>query len=178
MSIRTIPVSSCLLVATLLSCPAVEEKKQVPAPALAKPAPAAPAKTRDDETAMREFKAEIAAIRALGEKMTGEAKGNPAAGMRMMKATTEKLAAVPTDGLPEDLKTAYDRMAKFWKATGEIYDDMPEDDAAVEAWGRKKFSDPKFEEKFKPIMIEGKTAGAELIKVTKKYGIEIEMAGK
>ncbi len=140
-------------------------------------APSKPAK-RDAAAAMKEFKAEIAAIRALGIKLSAGAKDNPVAGMRMMKVTTAKLAAVRTDGLPDDLRNAYDRMAKFWKATSEIYTDMPEDDAAVEAWAKKKFSDPKFEESFKPVMIEGRTAGAELAKVTAKYVIEIELPGK
>ena len=175
MSIR-LTLSTLLLT---FASPALSTDKENPAaPAGGKIAPSTPTKPRDASTAMTEFKSDIAAIRALGIKLSEEGKCNPVAGMRMMKLTTAKLAAVRTDGLPEDLRNAYDRMARFWTATGEVYSDMPEEDAAVEAWARKKFSDPKFAEKFKPIMEEGRAAGAELTRVTKKYNIELELPGK
>ena len=178
MSFTNLTLTTFWLLATVPASRAADQAKPSPSGSN-KPTSPVELKPRDAATAMKEFKEEIASIRQLGAKMSGGiSKDKPATGLRMMKVVTAKLAAVRTLGLPEDLRSAYDRMAKFWKATSELYADMPEEDAAVEAWAKKKFSDPKFAEKYKPMLMDGKAAGAELTKIAQTYRIEIELRGK
>jgi len=138
----------------------------------------APVTPRNEETALKEFKGDMKKVKEWAESQKKDA-ANPAAGMRMILQMSEKMSAVRTDGLPEDLATGFTEMSKLIGKMASYFEGAPEEDDEFKGWLEKKVSDAEFLQKMQEEMPklgqEIETKGKELKEIGAKYGIKDEL---
>lgn len=132
---------------------------------------AVPAKTRDKETALKEFKADMGVMKKWMKKQEAKAKENPLTGLKLIKQLDAKIAAVKVDGLPSDLSADFKKMQEITSKMAALFKDMPEDDTELMTWASSKFTDAEFSEKIEELGTEGKAASEKLKETGKKYDL-------
>jgi hypothetical protein len=152
--------------------PAAKPATEAPAEAEKDKEAAPPVTPRDKETALKEFKADMAALKKWTKSKEAEAKNNPLMGLTMIKDMAAKIVVVRTDGLPDDLGAEYKKMTGIIKDMAALFKDMPADEAALQTWLQSKFSDPGFGQKMQEFGEAAKTTGEKLKEIGKKYGIQ------
>jgi hypothetical protein len=137
----------------------------------------APAQAQNSK-AVEAFKAEMAAVAKLSEKVERETSvEDPASGVRGLRTLLARLRKVRTDALPEDLKGAYiDFVAEMGKME-RVFAGWPETAAEFTKFVRENVArDAKFVEKLTPRLaaIEKELApvSERLDELGKKYGID------
>jgi hypothetical protein len=143
--------------------PAEEEKDKEAAP---------PVTPRDKETALKEFKSDMAALKKWTRSKEAEAKTNPLMGLTMIKDMAAKITVVRTDGLPDDLGAEYKKMTGIIKNMAALFKDMPADETGLQTWLQSKFTDPGFGQKMQEFGEAARTTGEKLKEIGKKYGIQ------
>ncbi len=161
-------------------------------PALPDAAPAIPANpppALTGEAAMEAFKTEVKSIKAFIESNQNSADETTA--LKNLRELIKRAAAVPTEGLPEDLATAYQAMNGVMQRVQATMDDLPvpmeqfqaymiEEKAkggaaAAEVTAKRA----AFDAAMKAHEEDGKAASAKLREVGAKYGIEaLELGGQ
>jgi hypothetical protein len=166
-----------------------------PAPAAPKPvAAAAPAPapaagpSADEKAAIERFKTQLMTtkteVEALMKEGAAAAATNPMAQLVPMKALCAKMQAIKTDGLPADLKEAWDGMAASFGKMADLFKDFPDKPDDMGPWIVKNVgSDPakvqqwsaEFGAKLAAISQGGDAAEKKLTEVAQKYGIDPSM---
>ncbi|MDB6070386.1 MAG: hypothetical protein JWL81_1557 [Verrucomicrobiales bacterium] len=155
----------------------------VPPTPIPAPAPAAAEANADAQpAAIARFKAEVEVIKDFVE--ANQAATDPAAGLASLRELIKRAAAVRTEGLPEDLATAYQTMTAAMQRVQSALDDMPVpiDQLQSHLENQKQKSDAAGRElqakieAFKTTMEglgkESEAASAKLKEVGAKYGIQ------
>ena len=156
--------------------PAAEKKA---APVEEEKEEAAPATPRSEAAALKEFKADMGAIKTWTVAQQLKAKTNPMAGLKMIGEMNTKIAKVRTDGLPDDLASQYKKMSAIIKKMAAVFKGLPEDEAEMMTWMQEKVKDPEFGEKMQTLGKEATETGEKLKEIGKKYGInELDFEGK
>ena len=141
-----------------------------------------PAPALTGEAAMEAFKAEVKGIKAFME--ANQANTDPAAGLDSLRELIKRAAAVPTDGLPEELAAAYQNMTAVMQRVQGTLDDLP---VPVDQF--QKYTDGEkakggvaaeeimakrsaFEAAMTVHQKDGEAASAKLREIGAKYGIE------
>ena len=149
-----------------------------------------------EETTVEAFGKELedrGIVQAFGEmkELAANAREEPIAMFKAMDDLDERLEPLVTDGLPADLKQAFDRfksqvkeIAVNWKEMPIPLDVFEDGEAALTAWVTEKVADdPEFLAKFQKEMGAWETkmtelgskmeeSGDEIREVFEKYGIE------
>jgi hypothetical protein len=160
------PRKTALLAATIAFAFAACDKKSANAPAGdTKPA------VVDEKTAIANFKSEVETVGAWIEEKQKTAPTDPAAGIVMMNEIIAKLKGVKTDGLPADLKGAWDEMGGVMTEMGEIFKGMPttkpeKPEDAMKAMGEIMPKMMAAQAKMEP-------AAKKLDEIGKKYGLDM-----
>ncbi|HEX2748247.1 MAG TPA: hypothetical protein VHM91_09645 [Verrucomicrobiales bacterium] len=157
MKITILPVSLLAAIAVSLSIPSLRADDAKPAAV-------------SEEAALASFKKGAEEIKAM--QKSGD-KTDPLARLTLIKPMLAKMKAIKTEGLPADLKTAWEEMMVKTEEMAAIFKDMPEKAEEIKAWAQKTFSDPEVSKKLQKIGTEGKAAGKKMKEAAKKYGIEI-----
>jgi|GEM_PF-5328595 len=141
--------------------PAEEAKEETP-----------PVTPRDEETALKEFKTDMAALKKWSNEQEAKAKANPVIGLKMIKTMSEKINKVRTDGLPTEIASEYKTMGGIISKMAVLFKGMPEDEAEFMTWAQSKFSDAEFGAKMEELGTAAKASGEKLKEIGKKYGIK------
>lgn len=153
-----------------------------PVPNNSTSAPPVPAAADAQPAAIARFKAEVEVIKDFVE--ANQAATDPAAGLASLRELIKRAAAVRTDGLPEDLATAYQAMTGVMQRVQSALDDMPVpmDQLQSHLENQKQKSDAAGRElqakieAFKTTMEglgkESEAASVKLKEVGAKYGIQ------
>lgn len=117
----TAPQTCATLAAAFAFAFSACDKKVPDAQAGSTPPPAA----NDEKTAIANFKSEVESVgKWIDEKQKTPPTG-PAEGMAMMRDIIARLKSIKTDGLPADLKSAWDEMSVILSDMGEVVKTMP-----------------------------------------------------
>lgn len=166
------------------SPPTVVVNPSAPADGAA-PAPA-PA---TDPAALENFKVEIGKIKTFMEAHQGTK--DASAGLANLKELVSRASAIKTDGLPEDLATAYQGMTSVMQRVQATLSDLPvpveQLGEYLDAEGKKggaaadevKARMETFKAAMEKLGKEGETAAAKLKEAGNKYGIEsLDLSGQ
>ncbi len=131
--------------------------------------PPPPPKVVDEKTALANFKTEVETVGKWIEEKQKTA-SDPASGMAVMGEVIAKLKAIKTDGLPADLKGAWNEMASVLSEMGEIFKAFPAKGAkpedAMKAMGEVMPKMMAAEQKMEPIAKKLQELGT-------KYGLDM-----
>jgi hypothetical protein len=126
---------------------------------------------RDEDTAIREFRKETAAMKEWIEKEQFKT-NHPAMKWFLFPALVVKMKAIPTDGLPKDLVEPWQAHVGFFERAAAIAEQLPREVKELE----KKMAEPEFARQFQAQMETlSKEFGPEMAKLreaAKKYGID------
>jgi hypothetical protein len=86
--------------------------------------------------ALESFKAKIGGLSEWFKKQKGQAGDDPAKAHQLMGEMMTKVNSISTEGLPEDLKGAFDGYERAMAKVQEISQSLPVDQAGAEAWYR------------------------------------------
>jgi hypothetical protein len=169
--------ASTLSVAPALAqaAPAAAEKKPAAKTDSSNSKPSTPQTPRDQATALKEFEAEMKAIRNWTEEQTEKDKTNIARTIKLMPELVDKISAVRTDALPGEMVSGMQGMTKVFKEIAALFKDAPDEEKEMKTWIAGKMSDEGFNKKMQAISAEGKRIGDELAKAGVKYGIDVDM---
>ena len=132
--------------------------------------PAKPAAV-DEKTAIANFKSEIESVGKWIEEKEKSAATDPAAGAAMMGEVIAKLKGIKTDGLPADLKGAWDEMGVVMTEMGDVFKSMPKlDGAKPEELGKLMEG---FQKKMEAVGPKVEAASKKLKDVGTKYGLDM-----
>ncbi len=157
MKITLLPASLLAAIAMAVSCPVLRADDAKPAAV-------------SEEAALASFKKATEEIKAM--QKSGD-KSDPLGQLALFKPMLAKMKAVKTEGLPADLKTAWDEMMVKTEEMAAIFKDMPEKKEEIGAWAQKTFSDPEISKKMQKIATEGKAAGKKMKETAKKHGLDL-----
>jgi hypothetical protein len=132
------------------------------------PSPATP---RSEAVALKEFKADMAALKAWVQAEKAKTAVNPMAMVKMLGEIDTKFLKVRTDGLPDDLAGEYTKMSEAMKKISAVFKGGPADEAELVNWMLAKTKAPGFNEKMEALEKEAKETGSKLKETGKKYGI-------
>lgn len=177
--------------AGLVSCDKQESATTPPAMAIpAGPVAAAVTPSADPanvvpvagDAALAAFKAEIASIKAFMEANQGNQ--DPAAGLADVRELVKRASAVKTEGLPEDLASAYQAMTGVMQRLQSTLDDLPVPVNQLQDYlSKEQAKGPAatqevtakvaaFKAAMDALQKDGEAANATMKEVGAKYGIE------
>jgi hypothetical protein len=135
-----------------------------------------PVEARDEETALKEFKADVKKIKAWAESQK-DPEGDPVAGILKINEMAAKISEVRTDGLPEDLATPFQEMTDVVGKMAEMFKDVPADADEFQKWMiDKTTADPNFgkqlQEDMTKLGAKAEKAAKQLKEAGVKYGIK------
>ncbi len=129
-------------------------------------------KAVDEKTAIANFKTEVENVAKWAEEKQKSAATDPTASMAMMGELIAKFKGIKTDGLPADLKGAWNEMGGVMTELGDVFknlptgkSDKPED--AMKAFGEIMPKLLAMQAKVEPI-------AKKLEEVGKKYGLDMK----
>lgn len=126
---------------------------------------------RDQETALKEFKADMAALKKWVAEQKEASESNPMVGLKLIQLMDARIKKIRTDGLPADLGTEFKTMTGLIGKMAGIFKGMPEEEGEMMTWLQNKGSDPEFREKMELIGQEINKTGEKLKEIGKKYGL-------
>lgn len=107
----------------------------------------------NNDPALDRFRKDMASLDAFAKKKGEELKGNPLGGLLVFRSMIAGVKAVQTDGLPDDLKTAFNDAVTTLTKAAIIFDGWPDKPDEVVGYLRQRMSqDPKFMENFQDRM--------------------------
>ena len=161
--LRSITLVSALVCLTLTGC----DRKPANSSSDSKAAPV----VVDEKTALANFKTEVESVGTWIEEKQKAAATNPAAEMAVFGEIAGRVKTIKTDGLPADLKGAWDEMGVALGEMGDILKGMPKPDASKPEEAGKILAEivPKMmamNAKMEPI-------SKKLEELGKKYGLDL-----
>ncbi len=131
----------------------------------------APSFGRDQQTALTEFKKDLAALKTWADEKKKN-QTDPLAPLLVIGEMVEKFKAINTEGLPADLKEPWEAAAASFTKVATLVGQLPKDSAEA----TKKLADPAFQKDFTTQMLaiqqEMMPTLTKLKDAAKKYGIE------
>ena len=125
-----------------------------------------------EKDAIEGFKKGVMEIDGLMGEM--KAAGNPATGMPKLKEAIAKMASLKTDGLPADLKSAFEGVKGNVMEMADIFKGMPEKAEDAEAFMGKLMQDKALGEKMQKSREAGIELKAKFKEALAKIGVELK----
>ena len=127
--------------------------------------------------AIERFKKDIRAVDAWMKEQEKATEKNPLLGLVLSRTLAVKLRAVPTEGLPAELKSAYDEYVAATADMAEIFAGWPETEKELTEYLQKRVAeDPQVMDKVSAKMAAWGTVNTpvrdRLQELAKKYGLE------
>jgi hypothetical protein len=129
-------------------------------------------KKPDEKTAIANFKSEVETVGKWIEEKQQTAGKDPAAAATMVGEIIAKLKGIKTEGLPVELKGAWDEMGVVMTEMGEVFKSMPKMDASKPEDMGKVMGE--FMPKMMAIQAKMEPAAKKLEEVGKKYGLDMK----
>jgi len=125
----------------------------------------------DEKTAVANFKTEVETVGKWIEEKQQTAGQDPAAAATMVGEIIAKLKGIKTEGLPADLKGAWDEMGVVMTEMGELFKSMPKIDASKPEEMSKVMGE--FMPKMMAIQAKVEPVAKKLEEIGKKYGLDM-----
>lgn len=125
-----------------------------------------------EKAAIEAFKKAGLEMKTFMDDFQAKTKSGPPS-QEMIDGVMAKMKAMPTSGLPADLKSAFEGIRGSMEKMFGILKDIPKDPAEIQ---KKMTENPEFmkpiQEKMEAIQKEGDAAQKKMTEVAKKYGLE------
>jgi hypothetical protein len=128
--------------------------------------------SRDEKTALEEFKKDTLEIKTWSDDQEKKAKGDPMASMTMMKDLVAKMKSIKTDGLPADLKEAWTTALADFDQVALVTADIPKDLTKISADPALAQKMGEVQKKMMELAPKLMADSKKLEEAAKKYGIE------
>jgi hypothetical protein len=129
-------------------------------------------KAPDEKTAIANFKADIETVGKWMDEKQKSKPADPLAAMGLMNEMVGKVRGIRTEGLPADLKTAWDETSVLFGEMAEIFKGMPTAESKNPADAMKALGE--IVPKMTALQSKMNPASKKLEEVGKKYGLDLK----